>query len=81
MPDLIQVVIDGQPCSVPRGTSIAAAILISAKPTLRHSASGEPRGPVCGMGICFECRVTVNGVPHVRSCMSRCQPGLEICTT
>jgi len=81
MPDMIHLLIDGEPCSVPRGTSIAAAIMISGKPVLRHSVAGEPRGPVCGMGICFECRVTVNGVPHIRSCMTTCEPGIEIRTT
>jgi succinate dehydrogenase/fumarate reductase-like Fe-S protein len=30
------------------------------------------------MGICMECRVTVNGVPHRRSCMLACAPGMEV---
>lgn len=35
---------------------------------LRLSVTGEPRGPLCGMGICFECRATIDGKPHVRTC-------------
>ena len=45
--------------------SIAAAILMSGRSATRRSVSGEPRGPLCGMGICFECRVTVDGERHV----------------
>ena len=41
---------------------------------------GELRGPVCGMGVCFECRVMVNGLSHVRSCQTICEPGMEIRT-
>lgn len=81
MPELIQVTVDDRPCVVALGTTVAAAILASGSSVFRTSVSGEPRGPVCGMGVCFECRVTVNGVAHVRSCMTICEPGMEIRTT
>ncbi|MDT8066662.1 MAG: (2Fe-2S)-binding protein [Terriglobia bacterium] len=80
MPELIEIKVDGTPVRVPAGASVASAILDSGTVTLRHSVSGEPRGAVCGMGVCFECRVTVNGVPHVRSCMTLCEPGMDIRT-
>ncbi|HBY64443.1 MAG TPA: hypothetical protein DEH78_31880, partial [Solibacterales bacterium] len=34
----------------------------------RTSVGGQPRAPLCGMGVCYECRATVEGVPHVRTC-------------
>ena len=46
----------------------------------RRSVSGEPRGPLCGMGICFECRVTIGGRAHCRSCQEVCRPGMEVRT-
>jgi len=46
----------------------------------RKSVAGEPRGPLCGMGICFECRVTVNGRAHVRSCQVPCEEAMEVRT-
>jgi len=46
----------------------------------RRSVTGEPRGPLCGMGICFECRVTIDGVPHSRSCQTPCADGMEVRT-
>jgi sarcosine oxidase subunit alpha len=32
------------------------------------------------MGTCYECRVTINGIPHERSCLIRCRPGMVIRT-
>lgn len=49
--------------------SLAAALENEGRRELRRSVSGEPRGVLCGMGICFECRVTVEGIPHRRACM------------
>jgi sarcosine oxidase subunit alpha len=46
----------------------------------RLSVSGERRAPLCGMGICFECRATVDGVPHQRTCLLMCREGMEILT-
>jgi sarcosine oxidase subunit alpha len=43
--------------------------------------SGMPRGPLCAMGICFECRVTVDGVPHQRGCMILCEAGTDVRTS
>jgi hypothetical protein len=42
--------------------------------------SGRPRGPVCGMGICFECRVTIDGAPGRRACLERVSPGMRVMT-
>lgn len=79
MADRVNVTINGQTVEVPAGTSIAAAVVHAGVPC-RHSISGQPRGPLCGMGICFECRVTVNGEPHVKGCQLMCAEGMEIVT-
>ena len=78
MPEFIEIKIDGEKVVVAAGSSIAAAILNSGRSILRHSVTGEPRSAVCGMGVCFECRVTVNGIAHVRSCVTVCEAGMEI---
>jgi sarcosine oxidase subunit alpha len=41
---------------------------------------GEMRGPLCGIGVCFECRVTINGQHHSRSCQVLCQEGMDVRT-
>lgn len=78
--DTIRVEVDGVAVSVPAGTTVAAAVLRAGVDTFRRSVSGEPRGPLCGMGICFECRVTIDGMGHARSCQIVCREGMRVRT-
>jgi hypothetical protein len=77
MSELLSVRINGAASRVPRGTTVAAAMLIANSPS-RLSITGEPRGPLCGMGICFECRAVVNGIPHRRTCQILCEQGMTV---
>ena len=52
-----------------RETTVAAALQNAGRSILRRSVSGEPRGVLCAMGVCFECRMDIGGVPHRRACM------------
>lgn len=74
----IAIRVDGRDVSVPAGVSLAAALLGAGVAAFRRSVDGEPRGPVCGMGTCFECRLSVDGRPHVRSCLEPVRPGMEV---
>lgn len=76
----IPVTINGQPVEVPAGCTVAAAVARADESVLRRSVTGQPRGPLCGMGICFECRLTIDGHPHRRSCQTACCPGMTIQT-
>ena len=78
MPETVGVKVNGRPIDVPVGATVAAAIITLGEPVFRRSVRGEPRGPLCGMGICFECRVTIDGAPHLRSCQVLCRAGMEI---
>ena len=80
MPDTVTLTVDGVPVSMPSGSMVAAAILKSGTHTFRRSVTGEPRGPLCGMGICFECRVTIDGKAHCRSCQTTCENGMDVRT-
>ena len=80
MADLITLNVNGRSVSVPQGSMVAAAVLHSGIASFRRSVTGEARGPLCGMGICFECRVNVNGVAHVRSCQTLCENGMDVRT-
>jgi hypothetical protein len=44
----------------------------------RRSATGQPRGPLCGMGICYECRLTIDGRPHQKSCQVVLAAGMVV---
>ncbi len=71
---------------VSKGLDLAAAALAHARATdtqplgFRRSVTGETRAPLCGMGICFECRVTINGQAHSRSCQIPAAAGQNVVT-
>ncbi|SAE42688.1 Hypothetical%2C similar to sarcosine oxidase alpha subunit%2C 2Fe-2S domain [Enterobacter cloacae] len=74
---ILSIVIDGEPCDVPAGISVAAALALAGNGVTRSSVSGERRAPFCGMGVCQECRVTVNG-RRMLACQTECQPDMVI---
>jgi predicted molibdopterin-dependent oxidoreductase YjgC len=80
MPDKVIVFIDQRAMLVPAGITVAAALSRAGAMAVRRSRTGEPRGPLCGMGICHECRVTIDGVAHRRSCQIPCSEGMRIST-
>jgi D-hydroxyproline dehydrogenase subunit gamma len=73
------ITVNGHQVQVSEGTSVAAAMMMANEPC-RRSVRGEPRAPLCGMGICMECRAIVNGVPHQRTCQTLCEPSMEVVT-
>ena len=77
MPEQIAIAVNGQRVLVHAGTTVAVAIMMAGFPS-RRSVSSEPRGPLCGMGTCFECRAAIDGVPHRRSCQILCAAGMRI---
>ena len=80
MSNSVTVSVNGAPVTVPSGTMVSAAIALTGATVYRRSVSGEARAPLCGMGICFECRVTIDGRAHCRSCQVVCRDGMEVRT-
>jgi hypothetical protein len=80
MPDTLRIFIDRKPVTVPSGTSVAAAIAIADGMATRRSVSGTLRAPLCGMGICQECRVTIDGIAQQLACQTICMPDMQVLT-
>ena len=78
MTKTVEIAVDGVRIAAGEGTTVAAALMNAGVVAFRTSRTGTPRGPLCAMGICHECRVTIGGVPHRRSCMITVAPGMEI---
>ena len=76
---MIELTVDGEPLHAPAGQSVAAAILKHGRIALRNSPGGAPRGLYCGIGVCQECRVLVDGVA-VRSCVTPVAAGMRVST-
>lgn len=78
--DSIQFTVDGRRFAATPGESVAAALINGGVWAFRRSVRGEDRGPVCGMGICHECRVTIDGTPHRRACLIPVRAEMEVRT-
>lgn len=78
-PALVHIVVNGTPLQVPAGTSVAAALAQQTPGTTRTSITGEPRAPLCGMGVCHECRVRIHGRTRL-ACQTVCTEGMSIHT-
>jgi hypothetical protein len=76
----LELLVDGVPVEAFPGETVATALLASGRRAFRRTAQGDLRGPFCNMGVCFECLVTVDGVPGVRACVTTVRPGMAIAT-
>jgi sarcosine oxidase subunit alpha len=75
----IKIFIDDQPYEAFEGESLAAALWANGLMTLgRNPEAGLPRGMYCGIGHCCECRVTLDGVGDVRSCLTLVREGMQV---
>ncbi|MGH9348199.1 MAG: (2Fe-2S)-binding protein [Vicinamibacterales bacterium] len=77
----VTLLVDGAQIEAFEGESIAAALLADGRRVLRYSPrEHEPRGLFCGMGICFECVVAIDGDRRVRGCVTPVRDGMTIAT-
>jgi predicted molibdopterin-dependent oxidoreductase YjgC len=77
----IGVTIDGVAFVARAGDSVAAALLAAGRLASRRTpVSGAARGPFCLMGACFDCLVTIDGVPNQQGCMVAVAAGMRIAT-
>jgi hypothetical protein len=73
--------LDGVLCPAYPGDTIAAALYAAGRRAWRRSRGGEPRGLLCGIGMCFDCLVSVDGVPGVRACLTEVHEGMVVETS
>ncbi|TWC28478.1 2Fe-2S iron-sulfur cluster protein [Pseudomonas sp. SJZ079] len=76
---MIELSLDGLPLRVAEGSTVAAALYLGGDGSSRTSVGGHRRAPVCGMGICQECRVNIDGQRRL-ACQTLCQPGMCVAT-
>ncbi len=77
--DKIKIFVNGNACTAYEGETLHAALLAAGYRVLRKTLkTHQPRGFFCGMGVCYDCLVTVNGAPNQRACMIRVIDRMEI---
>lgn len=74
----VHFTLNGQPATAHAGCSVAVAVMANGVTQFRRSVTGQPRGPVCGMGICYECRLTIDGRPQQKSCQVVIADGMVV---
>lgn len=75
----IQFSFDGTPYRAVEGQTIAAALIEHGINSWRLTrVDDQPRGILCGIGVCFDCLITVNAEPNVRACMTRVESGDDL---
>ena len=82
MTEKISFTFNGQAFTCESGQSVAAALIAAHNLELRRTRfEGEPRSIFCGIGICFDCVVVIDGVANQRSCLIEAKPGMKVEST
>ncbi|MGW7679227.1 FAD-dependent oxidoreductase [Kribbella sp. NPDC054772] len=80
-PPTVPVTVDGHPVTAHAGQTVAAVLMANGRDTWRTTrVNDRPRGTFCGIGACFDCLVTVNGLPDTRACQRTIEPNDAITT-
>lgn len=75
----IEIFVEGQRVPAREGETLSAALLNAGVVPFRHTpVSGQPRAPLCLMGVCFDCLVEVDGAQNVQSCMVQVRAGMQV---
>ncbi len=80
MTGLVRILVNGDEALVEPGTTVAAALISRRIWAFHRSPGGDPRGPLCGMGACFECLVVIDGVSGIRACLEPVRDGMRVAT-
>jgi D-hydroxyproline dehydrogenase subunit gamma len=75
---LVSVELDGRHVDAHLGETAAAVIFAEGAAATRRTKRGASRGVFCGMGVCFDCLVVIDGVPNTRACMTWVRDGMRI---
>jgi hypothetical protein len=74
----LQLTVDGRPVAAFAGETVATVLFAADIVMTRRTQHGSPRGVFCGMGVCFDCLVVVDGVPNTRACMTWVSDGMRV---
>ena len=77
----VKITVDGKIIDAFEGETVAAALLSAGIRIFNLSQKRkEPRSLYCGMGVCYECLVTINGVHAQRACLTPVAEGMQVAT-
>ena len=74
----VRLTVDGRPTTAYLGESVAAVLFAEGDARTRTTVGGEPRGVFCGMGVCFDCLVVIDGIGNRQGCLVPLAEGMRI---
>jgi predicted molibdopterin-dependent oxidoreductase YjgC len=74
----IHFTFDGQPLAARLGDTLASALYSAGIRSWRRSRAGDERGLLCGIGVCFDCLLSVDGVANLRACQTLLTDGMRV---
>jgi D-hydroxyproline dehydrogenase subunit gamma len=75
----VSVTVDGQTVRAFAGESVLAVLWAQGACSVHTTArTHQPRGFFCGMGVCFDCLVTIDGIVNLRACLETVRDGMSI---
>lgn len=76
----VRVRLDNEWVTAYEGETVATALLATGRRVFRHTPEGHPRGVFCGIGLCYDCLVTIDGGENMRACVTPVRDGMEVRT-
>jgi predicted molibdopterin-dependent oxidoreductase YjgC len=76
----IEISINGEKIKAHEGESVAAVMMVEGYGAMRTTLVGDKRGIFCGMGVCFDCLVVIDGAPNQRACITEAKANMAVKT-
>ncbi len=74
-----EIEVDGRKIVAYEGETVGSALVAAGLQTFRRTPKKDhPRGMYCGIGLCYECTMVINGVPNTRACQTLATPGCRV---
>jgi predicted molibdopterin-dependent oxidoreductase YjgC len=74
----VSLTLDGRTVTAYEGETVAAVLLAEGYAATRTTPGGSSRGVYCGIGVCFDCLVVVDGLPNTRACVTWVREGMDV---
>ena len=78
-PNALSLTFDGRALRADAGQTVGGALTAAGIRSWRATRrQGRPRGLFCGIGVCFDCLITVDGQPSQRACLVPVADGMRL---
>ena len=76
--ETVEIIFEGRTLKAKKDEPVMAALVAAGVTVFRHTVKGAPRRMFCGIGRCTDCIMIVDGIPGVRTCITRVRSGMTV---